>query len=82
MQILGLLQARMSSSRLPGKVLKPILGKPMLLRQLERVGRAQSLDHLIVATSSDPSDDAIEALCRSANVASFRGSLDDVLDRF
>ena len=82
MQILGLLQARTSSSRLPGKVLKPILGEPMLVRQLERVSRAQSLDHLIVATSSDPSDDAIEALCRSANVACFRGSLDDVLDRF
>ena len=82
MNILGLLQARVSSSRLPGKVLKPILGKPMLLRQIERVRRARSLDHLVVATSTDPSDDAIEELCASAGIDCFRGSLEDVLDRF
>jgi spore coat polysaccharide biosynthesis protein SpsF len=79
---LGILQARTSSSRLPGKVLKPILGRPMLLHQLDRVRRARSLDTLVVATSTDPSDDSIEALCRSAGVICFRGSLDDVLDRF
>lgn len=82
MNVLGILQARVSSSRLPGKVLKPILGKPMLLHQLERVARARSLDALVVATSTDPSDDAIEALCVREGVDCFRGSLDDVLDRF
>jgi spore coat polysaccharide biosynthesis protein SpsF len=80
--VLGILQARVSSSRLPGKVLKPILGRPMLLHQLDRVRRARSLDALVVATSSDASDDAVEALCASAGVACFRGSLEDVLDRF
>jgi len=82
MNVLGILQARASSSRLPGKVLKPILGRPMLLHQLDRVRRARSLDALVVATSTDPSDDPIETLCASAGVACFRGSLDDVLDRF
>src|SRR5438046_10418318 len=81
-RVLAILQARMSSSRLPEKVLKPILGRPMLLHQLDRVRRARSLDALVVATSTDPTDDPIEALCASAGVACFRGSLDDVLDRF
>ena len=80
--ILAILQARVSSSRLPGKVLKPILDVPMLLRQLERLGRARKIDRLLVATSVEPSDDAIEELCRQHNIACFRGSLNDVLDRF
>lgn len=80
--ILGLLQARMSSTRLPGKVLEPILGKPMLLRQLERIARARTIDRLVVATSDCSSDDPIEALCAAHGVACARGSLDDVLDRF
>lgn len=80
--VLGILQARVSSSRLTGKVLKPILGRPMLLHQLDRVRRARALDALVVATSTEPSDDAIEALCASAGVRCFRGSLHDVLDRF
>ena len=80
--VLGILQARVSSSRLPGKVLKPILGRPMLLHQLDRVRRARSLDALVVATSTEPDDDAIETLCASAGVGCFRGSLNDVLDRF
>lgn len=80
--ILGILQARASSRRLPGKVLKPILGRPMLERQIERLRRARHLDRLVVATSTDASDDPIAALCRSVAVDCFRGSLDDVLDRF
>jgi spore coat polysaccharide biosynthesis protein SpsF (cytidylyltransferase family) len=80
--VLGILQARMSSSRLPGKVLKPILGRPMLQHQIDRVRRAASLEALVVATSTDPSDDAIAALCEDVPVACFRGSLSDVLDRF
>lgn len=80
--ILAILQARTSSSRLPGKVLKTILGKPMLELQLERVRRAKTLDRVVVATSVDPSDDPIEALCARLGVGCFRGSLDDVLDRF
>lgn len=80
--ILAILQARMSSSRLPGKVLKPLLGKPMLLRQIERLKRAQKLDHLLVATSTETSDDAIDGLCKEHELMCFRGNLNDVLDRF
>ncbi len=80
--VLAILQARVSSSRLPGKVLKPILGRAMLLHQLDRVRRARSIDELVVATSIEPSDDAIETLCAAEGVRCFRGSLDDVLDRF
>ncbi len=82
MNVLAILQARTSSSRLPGKVLKPILGRPMLLHQLDRVRRARSLDGIVVATSIDPTDDPIEALCREGGFECFRGSLTDVLDRF
>lgn len=82
MRVLGIIQARVSSTRLPGKVLLPILGEPMLGRQIERVRRAETLDGLLVATSTDPSDDALEALCASVGVPCARGSLDDVLDRF
>lgn len=82
MTVLCILQARVSSSRLPGKVLMPILGEPMLARQIERIQRAQRIDALIVATSDGPSDDGIAGLCARLSVDCFRGSLDDVLDRF
>jgi spore coat polysaccharide biosynthesis protein SpsF len=79
---LAVLQARMSSSRLPGKVLKPILGLPMLQHQIQRVQAAQQLDMLVVATSSLASDDPVAAMCQQLGVHCFRGALDDVLDRF
>jgi len=82
MKILAILQARVTSSRLPGKVLKPIMGRPMLALQIERVLRANKIDQLIIATSNDPSDDELETLCREVNVPCYRGSLNDVLDRF
>ena len=80
--ILAILQARFSSSRLPGKVLKPILGKAMLLHQIERIQRSQMIDKLVVATSTNPSDDNIEKMCLNNNIEVFRGDLDNVLDRF
>jgi spore coat polysaccharide biosynthesis protein SpsF len=80
--MLAVMQARVSSSRLPGKVLKPVLGVPMILRQIERVRRAVGVDRLLVATSVDPSDDSLAELCARDGVECFRGSLDDVLDRF
>jgi spore coat polysaccharide biosynthesis protein SpsF len=79
---LAILQARMSSSRLPGKVMAPVLGEPMIGRQVERLRRARRIDKLVVATSTDPSDDPLAAYCGSLDLAVFRGSLDDVLDRF
>ncbi|MGL1934859.1 MAG: glycosyltransferase family protein [Fibrobacterales bacterium] len=82
MDVLAVLQARTSSRRLPGKVLKKILGKPMILHQIERIQRSENIDHLVVATSEDMSDDALEQMCQMVGVDCFRGSLDDVLDRF
>ena len=79
--IIAILQARVSSTRLPGKVLRPILGAPMLERQLERLARVQIFDRLIVATSIEKSDKPIVQLCRELDVDCFRGSLTDVLDR-
>lgn len=80
--ILAILQARVSSTRLPGKVLKNIISKPMLLRQIERIRRAKLIDKLIVATSLDLTDNPIETLCKENDIAFYRGSLNDVLDRF
>lgn len=80
--ILAILQARMSSTRLPGKVLRPLAGAPMILRQIERLRRARLIDRLVVATSDDRSDDVLIEIARSAPVAVHRGSLDDVLDRY
>lgn len=78
----AIIQARMTSTRLPGKVLKEICGKPMLARQIERVARARLVDLVAVATSEDASDDPIAALCAEFGIPSYRGSLADVLDRF
>jgi spore coat polysaccharide biosynthesis protein SpsF len=82
MKTVALVQARMSSSRLPGKVLQDIAGQPMLLRVINRIRHAESIDNAVVVTSTDKYDDDIEALCCENGVAFFRGSLDDVLDRF
>lgn len=80
--MLAILQARMSSSRLPGKVLKPILGEPMMGRQIERLRRAVRLTRILVATSRNAEDDAIEAYCAAIGIETFRGDLSNVLDRF
>src|SRR5215469_17954868 len=80
--ILSILQARMSSSRLPGKVLKPILGQPMILHQVARIRSAKRIGRLVVATSTDPSDDWLFQVCLDHGVECRRGSLEDVLDRF
>jgi spore coat polysaccharide biosynthesis protein SpsF len=79
---LAILQARMGSSRLPGKALRPILGMPMTLRQIERVQRAGTIDQLVVATSTDPDDDILASTVEDAGVTVRRGPLDDVLARF
>lgn len=80
--VLCILQARVSSTRLPGKVLKPILGRPMIAHQIERIRRARHIDHLIVATSLDDTDQPIADMCDALGVACRRGSLVDVLDRY
>lgn len=71
----------MLSTRLPGKVLRPILGRPMLALMIERLRRVQNVAAIMIATTVDPSCDAIEALAREMGVGCFRGSEADVLDR-
>ena len=81
MKILTVIQARMSSTRLPRKVMLPILGKPLLIRMIERVGTAELIGKIVVATSTNPEDDKIEELCMENNISCFRGHLTDLLDR-
>jgi spore coat polysaccharide biosynthesis protein SpsF len=82
MTTLAILQARTTSTRLPGKVLLPLEGEPMILRQLERIKRAESIDGIVVATSTDPSDDELARLLNDRGYHVVRGPLDDVLARF
>lgn len=81
MKVVAIIEARMKSTRLPGKNLRPILGKPMLEMLVDRLRHAKSLDGVVVATTIDPSDDAIEETCNRIGVGCYRGSMDDVLDR-
>lgn len=78
----AIIQARMSATRLPGKVLLDIAGEPMLVRVVERAQHAQTVDQVLVATSLDKLDDPIASLCQQREYPIFRGSLQDVLDRY
>src|SRR5574338_858206 len=78
----AIIQARMGSSRLPGKVLLDIAGQPMLARVIERARRASTIDEVVVATTIDTSDDPIVDFCHQRGIAVYRGSVYDVLDRF
>lgn len=80
--ILAILQARYSSSRLPGKILKDICGKPMVFHEVDRLRRSGLIDKLVLATSIEASDDPVETACKAEGVTCFRGNLDDVLDRY
>jgi spore coat polysaccharide biosynthesis protein SpsF len=75
------MEARFASTRLPGKVLKPILGEPMLARMIERLRRSRMADAIIVATSTSAADDAVADAASRAGADTFRGSEDDVLAR-
>jgi spore coat polysaccharide biosynthesis protein SpsF len=80
--MLAVVQARMTSSRMPGKVMTPILGMPMIGRQVERLRQASRLTRILVATSTDPTDDPLADYAERLGVELHRGSLNDVLDRF
>jgi spore coat polysaccharide biosynthesis protein SpsF len=80
-RVVAIVQARMASTRLPGKVLCEIAAQPMLVRVVERTQRARTIDRVIVATTTDPADDAIARLCALQKYDSYRGSMNDVLDR-
>jgi len=75
-------QARMGATRLPGKVLKPIAGRPMIDYQLERLRRVKNASRIVIATTDQPADDAIAAFCAEAGVDCARGSEADVLARY
>jgi spore coat polysaccharide biosynthesis protein SpsF (cytidylyltransferase family) len=81
-RIVAIIQARMGSSRLPGKTLADIAGQPMLVRVVERARRARTLDAIVVATTLDPLDDKIVKECHLHKYKVFRGSVADVLDRY
>ena len=80
--IIAIIQARMGSSRLPGKVLQDIADRPMLVRVVERVKRAKTISQVVVASTSDASDDEIQKLCLKKGYICYRGSHYDVLDRY
>lgn len=81
-EVRAFVQARMSSSRFPGKVLAPLAGRPVLARVLTAVEQALPREAVVVATSAHPTDDPVAAYVERVGVACFRGPLDDVLERF
>lgn len=81
MKIVAIVQARMGSSRLPGKMMKPILGKPVLELLIERLKRVKLLDEIVIATTTNKKDKVLEHLSKKLKVKCFRGSEEDVLGR-
>lgn len=80
--IVIIIQARMGSTRLPGKVLKEILGKPLLGYQIDRLRRVKSVGEIVVATTNQPRDQQIIDFCRREKISCFLGSEKDVLERY
>lgn len=81
-RVVGIIQAHMSSTRLPGKIMKDFCGRPALCRMLERIRQSKMLDDIVVATSTLPCDDLIVECCAEWGVHTFRGSDSDVLSRY
>ena len=82
MKVVAVVQARMGSTRLPGKVLKDLGGETVLARVVNRLRQTRLISELLVATTDQPADDAVVAECRRYSVAVFRGDQEDVLDRY
>lgn len=80
-RVVVFVQARMGSTRLPGKIMRPILGKPVLLHHLPRIRRAKTVDEVVVITTTNPADDQIALLCKENTIPVYRGSELDLLDR-
>ena len=80
-RVVTVVQARLGSTRLPGKVLRPLCGKPLLARLVERVKMATLVGTVVVATTTAAEDDPIEALCHEEGYFCFRGHPTDLLDR-
>ena len=81
MKVVATVEARMASSRLPGKVMRELLGMPVLHRVVERISQAKAVKEVIVATSVNPADNVIADYCKAYSLAYYRGSEDDVLER-
>ena len=82
MKTTAIIQARMSSTRLPGKVLMKVMGRPLLSYQIERLCFSKRINEIIIATTTNKEDDAIAELAQKEGLKVFRGSEDDVLDRY
>lgn len=80
-RIITIMQTRMGSGRLPGKVLLPLAGKPLFIRQLERIQAASLVQEVVVATSTQQEDDIIAQICKQEGFACYRGHATDLLDR-
>jgi spore coat polysaccharide biosynthesis protein SpsF len=80
-KIVATIEARMTSTRLPGKVLLPAGGKPMLKHLVDRLRQVQSLRAIVLATTINHTDDCLEAFAKEENIACFRGSEEDVMGR-
>jgi spore coat polysaccharide biosynthesis protein SpsF len=81
-KVVAIIQARLGSARLPGKVMMPILGKPMLQHIVERLRSVEAIDKVVVATSVSGKDDRLAEFCDDCSIPFYRGSEEDVLDRF
>ncbi len=82
MKVIAIIQARMGSTRLPGKILKKVQGKTLLEIQLERLKQSTLIQQVIVATTTQAQDDSVVDLCKQLNVDFYRGSEEDVLSRY
>lgn len=82
MKASAIIQARVGSTRLPGKVMKLLSGRPVLWHVVNRVSKARFVKEAIVATTTEAEDDAIEDFCNTNRILVFRGSKEDVLDRY
>lgn len=82
MKVVAIIQARMGSTRLPAKVMKPLLDRPMIEHVMHRVGQAKTLDDVVLATTDLPRDHVLASLAEQHGWNCFRGSEDDVLDRY
>ena len=80
--VYAIIQARMNSSRLPGKVLMDLCGQPVLMHVVSRLGHSKKIDSIIVATTVSDMDNSLANYCNKNNILCFRGSEGDVLDRF
>src|SRR3989344_2253953 len=80
-KVVATIEGRMTSTRLPGKILMPLAGKPVMEHMIERHRRSKFTDKVIVATTTNATDDAVVALCEKMQCPYFRGSENDVLGR-